>query len=213
MASLWPGAHNALKRGAETLFVLCVSKFVLVFVLVLGATALASSTDLKTFAPLLTGTLIFLIAALAPAAIFRLIPILEVSAVAGLAGGASRFGTRAGRAGHAALGSGLTTLHGGVARMQDHLARDGASPAPGGGGGMAGSLGASDGLRVAGGGGHSATDGGGDGPPPAAPPGNGHGPMPAVLGPLPQTDSATGGPSPAGGSAPPAGAGPGGAAA
>ena len=213
VASLWPGANNALKRGAETLFVLCVSKFVLVFVLVLGATALASSTDLKSFAPLLTGTLIFLIAALAPAAIFRLIPILEVSAVAGLAGGASRFGMRAGRAAHTEVGSGLHALQGGVERMQDRLAPDGASPAPSGSGGVFGSPGTSDGLRVAGSGGHPAGEGGGDGPPPSTPPGNGRGPTPAGPGPRPQTGSATGGPSPAGGSAPPAGAGPGGAAA
>jgi hypothetical protein len=164
VASLWPGAHNALKRGAETLFVLCVSKFVLVFVLVLGATALAQSTAIQSFAPLLTGTLIFLIAALAPAAIFRLIPILEVSAVAGLAGGASRFGARAAARGHALLGTGLDQARAGTSRMGDRMFSTPAGPAAGG------STGPPDDLRLAGAGG----DGGsapsdGPGPSPGPP--------------------------------------------
>ena len=172
VASLWPGAHNALKRGAETLFVLCVSKFVLVFVLVLGATALAQSTSIQSFAPLLTGTLIFLIAALAPAAIFRLIPILEVSAVAGLAGGASRFGARAAMTGHALLGSGLDRAGGASDRMRDRLAPAAAGPATGGA--AAQGSGPPGDLKLAGSGG----DGGAAIPPGA---GDGNGP---VSGPL-----------------------------
>jgi hypothetical protein len=211
VASLWPGAHNALKRGAETLFVLCVSKFVLVFVLVLGATALASSTDLRSFAPLLTGTLIFLIAALAPWAIFRLIPILEVSAVPGLAGGASRFGMRASRSGRAAAGAGLSHLSAGVTAMRDHLAQDGASPTPSGEGGKSASQQPAEGLRVAGSAGRSAPDPGGEEPP--APSGNGRGPAPPGPGPRPDPETATRGPVPAGGSAEARGADPDGEAA
>ena len=160
VASLWPGAHNALKRGAETLFVLCVSKFVLVFVLVLGATALAQSTAIQSFAPLLTGTLIFLIAALAPAAIFRLIPILEVSAVAGLAGRASRFGARAAATGHAMVGSGLNRVSEGTNGMRDRLAGGGSTPAAAGAGGPG--SGPPGDLKLAGSGGG---DGDGPGPP------------------------------------------------
>ena len=52
LASLWPGAHHALKRGAETLFVLCISKFVMAFVLVLGAEALAASMTTANFGAL-----------------------------------------------------------------------------------------------------------------------------------------------------------------
>ena len=78
---------------------------------------------------------IFLLAALAPFAVFRLIPFLEMSAVAGLAGGASRFGTRMGtravQSGHSALGSGLANLSGGVSHFGDHLQRGGTPPAPG----------------------------------------------------------------------------------
>ena len=150
-ASLWPGAHNALKRVAETIFVLCVSKFVLVFVLVLGAAALTSG-NVSSFSPLLTGTLIFLIAALAPATIFRLIPILEASAVAGLAGGASRFGKNAAKTGHGALGAGLGKVSGATTRFGDRLQQGGGQPALAGAGasGMSGSSGE---LQLAGRGG------------------------------------------------------------
>ena len=147
-ASLWPGAHNALKRTAETIFVLCVSKFVLVFVLVLGAAALTSG-NVSSFSPLLTGTLIFLIAALAPATIFRLIPILEASAVAGLAGGASRFGKSAARTGHGALGAGLGKLSGAKTRFGDRLQQGGGQAALAGAG-ASGTSGASGELQLAG---------------------------------------------------------------
>jgi hypothetical protein len=161
VASLWAGAHNALKRGAETLVVLCLSKFVLVFVLVLGATALSASTDLRSFAPLLTGTLIFLIAALAPGAIFRLIPILETTAVGGLAGGASRFGLRAGRSGRSLAGTGLAGLTGAVTGLGDRFLDTGLDRSPRQ---PAGSTAAAfPGLRLAGDGGGPAEGGGGGG--------------------------------------------------
>jgi len=172
-ASLWPGAHNALKRAAETIFVLCVSKFVLVFVLVLGAAALTSG-NVSSFSPLLTGTLIFLIAALAPATIFRLIPILEASAVAGLAGGASRFAKSAAKTGHGAVGAGLGKVSGATTRFGDRLQQGGGQPALAGAG-AAGMSGSSGELQLAGRGSgergpDGPADGGGDRGPGAAGP-------------------------------------------
>ena len=113
VASLWSGAHSALKRAAETIFVLVISKFVLVFVLTIGAGALSSfatGSSSSSIAPLLIGTLIFLLAAFAPFAVFKLLPFLEMSAVAGLVGGASRAGRRWAGTAHDALGGGLGIL-------------------------------------------------------------------------------------------------------
>ena len=62
LASLWAGSHSALKRGAETIFVLAISKFVLVFVLSIGAGALSAATTPSGLPDLLTGTIIFLLA-------------------------------------------------------------------------------------------------------------------------------------------------------
>jgi hypothetical protein len=209
-ASLWPGAHNALKRAAETIFVLCVSKFVLVFVLVLGAAALTSA-DMNSFSPLLTGTLIFLIAALAPAAIFRLIPILEASAVAGLAGGASRFGKSAAKTGHGALGAGVGKVSGATARFGERLQQGGGQPAlAGAGAGASGMSGSSGELQLAGRGGgqrgpDGPPDGGGDRGPGSAGPsvagsgggGGGSGPLAGgggSSGPPPAASEPAGGP-------------------
>ena len=156
LASLWAGSHSALKRGAETIFVLAISKFVLVFVLSIGAGALSAATTPSGLPDLLTGTIIFLLAGLAPFAVFRLLPFLEMSVVAGLAGGASRFGQQWGPrvigAAHGALGSGLQAASDGTSAMSTHLDQAGQSAAPAAGGGAGGPSGLDD-LRVAGGGG------------------------------------------------------------
>ena len=146
LTSLWPGAHNALKRIAETLFVLCISKFVMAFVLVLGASALTQSiTPSGNLGSVLAATLIFLLAALAPFAVFRLLPLLEATAVAGMVGHASGIGKRVGsaavrtgaRAGAAAASGGTSEAVGAGAAMSS--GGSSASPTPGSGpGGMAG---------------------------------------------------------------------------
>jgi hypothetical protein len=146
VASLWPGAHNALKRGAETLFVLCISKFVMAFVLVLGAEALTQSiTPSGNLGSVLAATLIFLLAALAPFAVFRLLPLLEATAIAGMVGHASGIGKRVAstavrtgaRAGAAVASGGTSEAVGAGAAMSS--GGSAASPTPGSGpGGMAG---------------------------------------------------------------------------
>jgi hypothetical protein len=146
VASLWPGAHNALKRGAETLFVLCISKFVMAFVLVLGAGALTQSiTPSGNLGSVLAATLIFLLAALAPFAVFRLLPLLEATAIAGMVGHASGIGKRVAstavrtgaRAGAAAASGGTSEAVGAGAALSS--GGSSASPTPGSGpGGMAG---------------------------------------------------------------------------
>jgi hypothetical protein len=174
LASLWPGAHHVLKRGAETLFVLCISKFVMAFVLVLGGEALAASITTGNFGALVAAALIFLLAAIAPFAVFRLLPILEATAVAGLVGGASGFGKRAGaaavrtgqRVGAAVASGGTSEAVGGGAALSKG---SGAVPTPGAGGGPDGSSGP-DHLKLAGTGGQPAGGpGSGGGGQPAAP--------------------------------------------
>jgi hypothetical protein len=190
LASLWPGAHHALKRGAETLFVLCISKFVMAFVLVLGAEALAASMTTGNFGALVAAALIFLLAAIAPFAVFRLLPILEATAVAGMVGGASGFGKRAGAAAvrtgarvSAAVASGGTSeaVGGGAALSKG----SGAVPTPGGGGGPGGSSGP-DQLKLAGAGGQPAGGAGSGG---AGPGGGGQPPAPEA-GPAPAPQDA-----------------------
>jgi len=183
LASLWPGARHALKRGAETLFVLCISKFVMAFVLVLGAEALASSMSTGNFGALVAAALIFLLAALAPFAVFRLLPILEATAIAGMVGGASGFGKRAGaaavrtgqRVGAAVASGGTSEAVGGGAALSKG---SGAVPTPGAGGGAGGSSGP-DQLKIAGAGGQpEGGPGSGGAASGAAPGGGGQSPAP-----------------------------------
>ena len=178
LASLWPGAHHALKRGAETLFVLCISKFVMAFVLVLGAEALASSMSTGNFGALVAAALIFLLAAIAPFAVFRLLPILEATAIAGMVGGASGFGKRAGaaavrtgqRVGAAVASGGTSEAVGGGAALSK--GSGGGAPTPGAAGGPGGSSGP-DQLKIAGAGGQPEGGPGSGGARSGAPPGVG----------------------------------------
>jgi hypothetical protein len=210
LASLWPGAHRALKRGAETLFVLCISKFVMAFVLVLGSQALAAGMTTGNFGALIAAALIFLLAALAPFAVFRLLPILEATAIAGMVGGASGFGKRAGaaavktgaRVGAAAASGGTSEAVGGGAALSKG---SGAVPTPGGGGGPGGSSGP-DQLKLAGTGGQPEGGSAGGGASPSGSPGGGGPPPAPEAGPTPAALDAF--PADPGGHADAAGAGP-----
>jgi hypothetical protein len=201
LASLWAGSHSALKRGAETIFVLAISKFVLVFVLSIGAGALSAATTPSGLPNLLTGTIIFLLAGLAPFAVFRLLPFLEMSVVAGLAGGASRFGQRWGPqvagAAHGAVGSGLQSASDGTNSLiaRGDQAGQGAAPSPGGGAGGPSGL---DDLRVAGGRSDGNVGGSATGGSSPAPPSGGPGPSaPAPSGVTPGPGVGPGAPAPA----------------
>jgi hypothetical protein len=130
------------------------------FVLVLGAEALAASMTTGNFGALVAAALIFLLAAIAPFAVFRLLPILEATAIAGMVGGASGFGKRAGaaavrtgqRVGAAVASGGTSEAVGGGAALSKG---SGAVPTPGAGGGPGGSSGP-DQLKLAGTGGQPA---------------------------------------------------------
>ncbi|MBJ7595062.1 MAG: hypothetical protein JF886_09420 [Candidatus Dormibacteraeota bacterium] len=201
VASLWPGAHSALKKGAETLFVLGAAKFVIVFVLVLGAGALTGASNLHDYSGLLDGLGIFLIAALAPAAIFRLVPVLEGAAVGALAGGAGGWavgraspllhrgasGLRAGSHGVAAAAGAAVGGSGSSAALSARAASP--SWTNGSGGGTAPGTGSQDPPALASGG--IRNPGGG-------PPGNGGGPILAGTAGAPSARRAGGG----GGAAP-----------
>ena len=99
MATLWQGSRSALKKTVEVIAVLTASKLVMAFAFMVGAGALTSG-DGSQFAPLLVGAVIFGVIALAPFALFALVPIVEaagVAAVAGMGTGAGLRGLAAGR--------------------------------------------------------------------------------------------------------------------
>jgi hypothetical protein len=79
---VWPATAHMTKRLVELLAALVFSKFVIAAVLSIGATALQSGgTDAK-----LQGGAMLLLAAFAPFALLRLVPIVEAAAVAHLEG-------------------------------------------------------------------------------------------------------------------------------
>ncbi|MBV8464213.1 MAG: hypothetical protein JO368_13025, partial [Acidimicrobiales bacterium] len=89
LASLaWPAVSHWCRRLVDTLVALVLGKFVIVAVLSLAAGALAADPNGQGggFAPVLGGAALLLLAALAPWALFRLLPFLEAGAVAHLEG-------------------------------------------------------------------------------------------------------------------------------
>jgi hypothetical protein len=89
-ASLWPPAVAWARRVAETLGALVVSKVVVVLVLVVALDAVAHPGDGAASA--LTGGAMLLLAAFAPVALLRLIPIAEAAAISELEGVRHRAG-------------------------------------------------------------------------------------------------------------------------
>jgi hypothetical protein len=91
LASLvWPANAHWCRRLVDTLVALILGKFVIVSVLSLAAGALDAGTGTGTgggsFAAVLGGAALLLLAAFAPWALFRLLPFLEAGAVAHLEG-------------------------------------------------------------------------------------------------------------------------------
>jgi hypothetical protein len=98
LASLaWPAIAHWCRRLVDTLVALILGKFVIVSVLSLAASALDAGTGTGTgtgtgeqsggsFAAVLGGAALLLLAAFAPWALFRLLPFLEAGAVAHLEG-------------------------------------------------------------------------------------------------------------------------------
>ena len=90
LASLaWPAIAHWCRRLVDTLVALILGKFVIVSVLSLAAGALDAGTGGQgggSFAAVIGGAALLLLASLAPWALFRLLPFLEAGAVAHLEG-------------------------------------------------------------------------------------------------------------------------------
>ena len=121
---VWPSVSHWCRRLVETLAALILSKFVIVSTLSLAAGAIASGTDAggghgSSFASVLAGGALLVLATFVPFAILRLIPMVEAGAVAHLEGARQRGTaavTRAPRsAASFALTEGLESL--GAARL------------------------------------------------------------------------------------------------
>ncbi|HXW31915.1 MAG TPA: hypothetical protein VEJ21_02395, partial [Acidimicrobiales bacterium] len=93
LASLaWPAISHWCRRLVDTLVALVLGKFVIVSVLSLAAGALAAGTAGSGggFTAVLGGAALLLLAALAPWALFRLLPFVEAGAVSHLEGVSQR---------------------------------------------------------------------------------------------------------------------------
>jgi len=83
---VWPATARWARRLVELLTVLILSKFIIVAVLSLAASALASGFAGGDLAALLGGAALLLLAAFAPYTLLRLAPIVEAGAAAHLEG-------------------------------------------------------------------------------------------------------------------------------
>jgi hypothetical protein len=158
-AFIWPATSHVTKRFIEVIVAVIGSKFVIVATLTLGAAALGPKAEGADTT--ITGVGILLLAAFAPFAVLRLVPIVEAAAVTHLegmsrrpaqqavAGGAAVAGT-AGRVGTFALGAGGGGQDGGV--TTDAVAETGVGTHAGSwspdaaGAGVGGATGASGGV-------------------------------------------------------------------
>ncbi|HLH47020.1 MAG TPA: hypothetical protein VKV25_07670, partial [Acidimicrobiales bacterium] len=104
-AVVWPAAVSVAKRFVEVLAVLIGAKFVIVATLSLGAAAVRTGSGLDAA---ITGAATLLMAAFAPFAVLRLVPLVEVAAVGQLEGLSRRPGraVAAAEAGVTRIGAG-----------------------------------------------------------------------------------------------------------
>jgi len=126
-AMVWPATARSLRRLVNTLVAVVLSKFVIVAVLALAASALASDVDDGGVKAILVGVVLLLLAALCPYMLFRLLPGVETAMAARwMARGAGRAVRSApGGSGHA-LG-GLRSAGSGGGRAAAGGAAGGAS--------------------------------------------------------------------------------------
>jgi len=90
LASLvWPAISHWCRRLVDTLVALILSKFVIVAILSLAASALAAGTE-AGFASILGGGALLLLAAFTPFTLLRLVPALEAGAIQQLEGARHR---------------------------------------------------------------------------------------------------------------------------
>ena len=95
---VWPPTLRWARRLVELLAVLVLSKFIIVAVLSLAASALASGLGNADLAALLAGASLLLLTAFAPYTLLRLAPIVEGAAAGHLEGVATALPRRAGSA-------------------------------------------------------------------------------------------------------------------
>jgi hypothetical protein len=86
---IWPATSHWARRLGETLAALVLSKLVIVAILALAAGQLAGAGG-GGFAEVVSGMALLLLAALAPFALLRLVPVVEAGAIAHLEGLARR---------------------------------------------------------------------------------------------------------------------------
>ena len=86
IGSVWPGTTRWTRRLIETLVVLVLSKFVVVAVISLAGAAVAAGATGGGLSALLSGTALLALAAAAPFALLRLVPIIEAGMIGHLEG-------------------------------------------------------------------------------------------------------------------------------
>lgn len=105
---VWPAVSHWCRRLAETLAALILSKLVIVAVLSLAAGALAGNGGSADLSGVLSGAALLLLAAFAPYALLRLVPVVEAGAVmhfAEVSGRTKSVAVKAGKAAGSAMGS------------------------------------------------------------------------------------------------------------
>lgn len=84
--SIWPRLSRIATRLIETLFALIFSKFVVVAVLVLGASELEAGLSKDRFTDIVVAMAMLIVAALSPYSMFRLLALVEISSLAAFEG-------------------------------------------------------------------------------------------------------------------------------
>lgn len=87
---VWPAVSHWCRRLVDTLVAVVLSKFVIVSILALAAGALASGSNGGSFASVLAGAALLLLASFTPFTLLRLVPMIEAGAVHQLEGARHR---------------------------------------------------------------------------------------------------------------------------
>jgi hypothetical protein len=147
-AFVWPARRVWVVRTVEVLLALIFSKFVIVAVLALGGAALSQGAAHWSFVGAMAGVVLLVLAAFAPWALLRLLPVTEIASAA--AGSLRREGH--GAMGGAGRADAWANHLGDWANKAAQMKRDAEGGEPGGSGADS----AHDGLADGGGGGTSA---------------------------------------------------------
>jgi hypothetical protein len=127
---VWPATSRWPRRLGEVLGALVVSKFVIVAIISMAASAVLAAAQQPGFSAVITGTALLLLAGFAPFALLRLVPVVEVGAIGHLEGTSRRMLGSAGgplRSGSERLGTIISPLE--QVDPPDGVA-DSGSPAP-----------------------------------------------------------------------------------